>query len=68
MSVITRIAVLILTVTGLGLVQAGTALADTLPNDNFANATVISALAFSDVVDNSTATNEPGEPTGRCNE
>lgn len=68
MSVFTRIAVLILTVTGLGLVQAGTALADTLPNDDFANATVISALPFSDVVDNTAATTEPGEPTGNCGE
>jgi hypothetical protein len=37
-------------------------------NDNFSNATVISSLPFSDVVDNSTATTEPGEPTGRCSE
>jgi PKD repeat protein len=64
MAVITRIAVLILTVTGLGLVQAGTALAATLPNDNFANATPISALPFSDSGDLNGTTVEPGEPRG----
>ena len=61
MAVITRIAVLILAVTGFGLVQAGTALADALPNDNFANATSISALPFSDSGDLNGATVEPGE-------
>jgi PKD domain len=37
-------------------------------NDDFANATVIdpSALPFSDVVDNTSATTEPGEPSGNC--
>jgi hypothetical protein len=66
MAVITRIAVLILTVAGLGLFQSETALAAAAPNDDFANATVISSLPFSDVVDNTTATTEPGEPTGGC--
>jgi hypothetical protein len=66
MAVITRVAVLMLTVAGLGLVQSGTALAATAPNDDFASATVISALPFSDVVDNTSATTEPGEPTGQC--
>ena len=36
------------------------------PNDNFANATVISALPFSDSVDNSDATVEPGERAPSC--
>jgi hypothetical protein len=66
MAVITRMAVLILTVAGLGLVQSGTALAAAAANDDFANATVISSLPFSDVVDNSAATSEPGEPPGGC--
>jgi PKD repeat protein len=66
MVIVTRIAVLALAVTGFGLVHAGAALAATAPNDNFANATVISALPFSDVVDNTSATTEPGEPTGQC--
>jgi hypothetical protein len=66
MPVITRIAVLVLTVAGLGLAQSGTALAAGLPNDNFANATVISSLPFSDIADITTATTEPGEPTGGC--
>jgi len=32
------------------------------PNDNFANATEIGGLPFSDIVDNTWATTEPGEP------
>ena len=32
------------------------------PNDNFANATVITSLPFSDSVDNTGATTEPDEP------
>jgi hypothetical protein len=66
MPVITRIVVLVLTVAGLGLAQSGTALAAGLPNDDFANATVISSLPFSDIDDITTATTEPGEPTGGC--
>src|SRR5207247_1465359 len=37
-----------------------------LSNDAFANATVISALPFSDVVDISAASMEAGEPTSSC--
>src|SRR5436190_1080566 len=37
-----------------------------LSNDAFANATVISALPFSDVVDISAATTEAGEPPSSC--
>ena len=54
------ITVVILGASLLGLF-AGTALA-TPPNDNFAAPTVITALPFSDSVDNTTATTEPGEP------
>lgn len=64
MAVITRIAVLILTVASLGLARSGTALASALPNDNFANATPISALPFSDTGDLNGTTVEPGEPQG----
>jgi hypothetical protein len=64
MAVITRIAVLILTIASFAAAQAGIARAATLPNDNFANATSISALPFSDSGDLSGATLEPGEPTG----
>ena len=39
-----------------------TVLAAAPTNDNVASATVISALPFSDVVDNTAATTEPGEP------
>jgi PKD repeat protein len=35
-------------------------------NDNFANATPIAALPFSDTVDTVGATREPGEPTSSC--
>jgi PKD repeat protein len=66
MALITRIAVVILAITGLGLAVPGTALAAGPANDNFADATVISSLPFSDVVDTTTATTEPGEPTGGC--
>ncbi len=66
MPVIKWIAVLIVTIAGLGLAQAGTALAAGLPNDDFANATIISSLPFSDTVDTTTATTEPGEPAGGC--
>jgi hypothetical protein len=64
MAVITRIAVLILTVASLALVQSGTARAAALPNDDFANATPISALPFSDSGDLNGTTVEPGEPPG----
>jgi PKD domain len=66
MGLITRIAVLILTVAGLGLGLPGTALAASPTNDDFANATIISSLPFSDVADITTATTEAGEPTGGC--
>ncbi len=36
------------------------------PNDDFANATVIPALPFSDTVDTTAATTEPGEPMPSC--
>lgn len=36
------------------------------PNDNFANATVASALPFSEQVDTNWATTEAGEPTPSC--
>lgn len=36
------------------------------PNDDFANATAITALPFGDSVDTSVATLEPGEPTPSC--
>lgn len=66
MAVIIRIAVLILTVAGLTLARSGSALATVLPNDNFANATAISALPFSDSGDLNGNTVEPGEPPA-CN-
>jgi hypothetical protein len=50
-----------------GLVSPGTALADPPSNANFANATPISSLPFSQTVDLSMATTEPGEPTYTCN-
>lgn len=55
-------ALIFLAVAGLGMVQSGTALAATLPNDDFANATPISALPFSDSGDLNGNTTEPGEP------
>lgn len=55
-------ALIFLAVGGLGVVQSGTALAAGLPNDNFANATPISALPFSDSGDLNGTTPEPGEP------
>ena len=36
------------------------------PNDNFANATVVSALPFSEQVETNWATTEAGEPTPSC--
>ncbi len=36
------------------------------PNDDFANATVIDALPFTDTVDTTGATRETGEPTAPC--
>ncbi len=36
------------------------------PNDNFANATVISPIPFTDVVDTTDATDEAGEPASSC--
>ncbi len=36
------------------------------PNDDFANATVIGALPFTDIADTSGATREPDEPTAPC--
>jgi hypothetical protein len=52
----------------LALGVPSSALAAPPVNDAFANATVIdpSALPFSDVVDNTSATTEPGEPSGNC--
>ena len=52
----------------LALGVPSSALAAPPANDAFANATVIdpSALPFSDVVDNPSATTEPGEPSGNC--
>jgi PKD domain len=44
------------------LVIPATASATPPPNDDFANATVISSLPFTDSQDLSTATTEPGEP------
>jgi hypothetical protein len=61
-----RSAAVVLAVAGLCLVQSGTALAATLPNDDFANATPVSALPFSDAGDLNGATVEPGEPQA-CN-
>ncbi len=46
----------------LGLIPAPLVLAATPANDNIAAATVISSLPFSDVVDNTAATTEQGEP------
>lgn len=66
MSILKRVAILVVALAGLGVVPSGTALAAGLPNDDFANATVISSLPFSDTVDTTTATTEPGEPTGGC--
>src|SRR5215216_92880 len=54
----------IITVLIIVLSSAQTAFANGAPppNDNFANATVISSLPFDDTVDNTSATTETGEP------
>jgi PKD repeat protein len=52
-------------IVALGFIALGipsAALAAPPTNDNFTNATVISSLPFSDLVNNSEATTEPGEP------
>jgi PKD domain len=53
--------VVLVLIPGTTLFGPGVALA-ALTNDNFANATPITALPFTDTVDISTATLEPGEP------
>ena len=50
-------------VAGLGVLAAPATASAQPSNDNFTNATVISTLPFSDIVDNTTATTEPGEPS-----
>ena len=49
------------------LSSPATVLAAAPTNDDFANATAISAFPFSDVTDNTEATAESGEPTGCAN-
>lgn len=58
------LAVAALAITALAV--PGTAGASPPLNDNFADATVISSLPFSDAVDVQDATTEPGEPGGNC--
>jgi PKD repeat protein len=50
-------------VVALGVLASPAAAYAQLSNDNFSNAAVISSLPFSDIVDNTTATTEPGEPS-----
>jgi PKD domain len=54
-------------VAGLGVLALPATASAQPSNDNFSNATTISSLPFSDVVDNTTATTEPGEPN-ECSE
>ena len=51
---------------GLGSVNFNLAQVFRPANDNFANATPIGPLPFNDVVDNTNATTEPGEPQQYC--
>jgi PKD repeat protein len=59
---LTRSAIALLMVAALALPGASIALAAPPANDNFAAATVVPGLPFSDVVDNTEATEEAGEP------
>jgi hypothetical protein len=58
---------LVAAVAALGVLGLPAAASAQPSNDSFSNATVISSLPFSDVIDNTTATTEPGEPAGGCN-
>src|SRR6266496_223755 len=66
-----RLARLLITLTaGLAVAAVGlgtAAHADTVPNDSFANATVISSLPFSTTEDTSLATSDPSDPLGCSN-
>ena len=59
---INRLAMALLMGMALGLPGVSVMAADAPPNDNFADATLISALPFTDSVDNTEATTEDGEP------
>ncbi len=59
-----RFAALAVAVACLVMIQPGTALAAPPANDDFANATPVSALPFSDSGDLNGTTTEPGEPRG----
>lgn len=50
----------------LGAILPGAVLAAAPTNDDFANATVISAFPYSDLVDNTEAAQQPGEPGSAC--
>lgn len=54
------------TVGGSGKIQVNLQSTPPPPNDNFANATTIGGLPFSDTVDSSGATREANEPTPSC--
>ena len=60
----TRLVVLVVALAGLIPLQTAVAFAAPPTNDDFTNATVISALPFSDSGDLDGTTTEPGEPTG----
>lgn len=59
---VSRLAGVLLALAAIAIASPSTALAAPPSNDNFADATVISSMPFSDVVDNTEATTEPGEP------
>jgi hypothetical protein len=61
---ITRVALPALMAAGLTIMMAGSALAAVPSNDDFANATVISATPFTDAVNTAEATNQATDATG----
>jgi hypothetical protein len=63
---VSRLAGVLLALAGIAIASPSTALAAPPSNDNFAAATVIGSLPFTDTVDNTLATTEPGEPFAFC--
>jgi PKD repeat protein len=59
---VSRPAGVLLALAAIAIAFPSAALAAPPANDNFADATLISSMPFSDVVDNTEATTEPGEP------
>jgi PKD domain-containing protein len=59
---VSRLAGFLLAAGALAIASPSSALAAPPANDNFVDATVISSLPFTDTVDNTEATTEPGEP------